>query len=95
MIFLGPKIIKGSHKKLLSYYFYRFFQFFTLVQVGTGQIYYFREFINLPSINLKNFYCTSILLFLVIKNYKEIRVRFKIDVTNNDKKTIQNLEEKK
>ena len=28
---------------------------------------------------------TSILLFLVIKNYKETRVRFKIDVTNNDK----------
>ena len=28
---------------------------------------------------------TSILLFLVIKNYKETRVRFKVDVTNNDK----------
>ena len=28
---------------------------------------------------------TSILLFLVIKNYRETRVRFKIDVTNNDK----------
>ena len=57
MIFLGPKIIKGSPEKLLSYYFIQVFQFFTLAQVGTGQIYYFREFINLPSINLKSFYC--------------------------------------
>jgi len=58
MIFLGPKIIKGSPEKLLSYYFIEFFNFFTLVQVGTGQIYYFIEFINLPSINLKSFYCS-------------------------------------
>jgi len=54
MIFLGPKIIKGSSKKLL---FYRVFQFFTLTQVKIGQIYYFREIINLPRINLKSFYC--------------------------------------
>ena len=32
----------------------------TLAQVGTGQIYYFREFINLSSINLKSFYCIVI-----------------------------------
>jgi hypothetical protein len=31
-----------------------------LAQVGTGQIYYFREFINLPSIKLKSFYCISL-----------------------------------
>ena len=31
----------------------------TLAQVGTGQIYYFREFINLSSINLKSFYCKA------------------------------------
>jgi len=27
MIFLGPKIIKGSPEKLLSYYFIEFFNF--------------------------------------------------------------------
>ena len=27
MIFLGPKIIKRSHEKLLSYYFIEFFNF--------------------------------------------------------------------
>ena len=39
-------------------------------------------------------FTTSIVLFLVIKNYKETRVRFKIDVTNNDKR-LQNLKKKK
>ena len=56
MIFLGSKIIKGSPEKIIILLFYRVFQFFTLAQVGTGQIYYFREFINLPSIKLKSFY---------------------------------------
>ena len=53
---MGPKIIKGSPKKLLYYYFIDFFSFFfTLAHVGTGQIYCFKKFINLPSINLKSF----------------------------------------
>ena len=58
MIFLGTENYKGISRKIIILLFYRVFQFFTLAQVGTGQIYYFREFINLPSINLKSFYCT-------------------------------------
>jgi len=45
--------------------FYRVFQFFTLSQVGTGQIYYFKKFINLPRINLKSFYCIYITLMIL------------------------------
>lgn len=59
MIFLGPKIIKGSHEKLLSYYFIEFFNFLHWPKSGLDKIYYFREFINLLSINLKSFYCRS------------------------------------
>jgi len=69
MIFLGPKIIKGSPEKLLSYYFIEFFNFFLRKSYyfieffnflhwpksGSDKINYFREFINLPSINLKSF----------------------------------------
>jgi len=66
MIFLEPKIIKGSPEKIIILLFYWVFQFFTLAQVGTGQIYYFREFINLPRINLKSFYCMSIYFYLAM-----------------------------
>jgi len=34
MIFLGPKIIKGSPKKLLSYYFIEFFNFLHWLKSG-------------------------------------------------------------
>lgn len=55
--FLGTENYKGISRKIIILLFYRVFQVFTLAQVGTGQIYYFREFINLTSINLKSFYC--------------------------------------
>jgi len=54
--FLETKNYKGISRKIIILLFYQVFQFFTLVQVGIGQIYYFREFINLSSINLKSFY---------------------------------------
>jgi len=49
MIFLGPKIIKGSHEKLLTYYFIKFFKFLHSRKSGPD------KFINLSNINLKNF----------------------------------------
>jgi len=55
--FIGTENYKGISQKIIILLFYRVFQFFTLAQVGTGKIYYFREFINLPRINLKSFYC--------------------------------------
>jgi len=56
--FLGTENYKGISRKIIILLFYRVCQFFTLAQVGTEQIYYFKEFINLPSINLKSFSST-------------------------------------
>ena len=61
--FLWTENYKGISGKIIILLFYRVFQFFTLAQVGTRQTYYFREFINLPSINLKSFYCVYIYIY--------------------------------
>ena len=39
MIFLGPKIIKGSHEKLLSYYFIKFFNFLHWSKLGPDKFF--------------------------------------------------------
>jgi len=59
MIFLGPKIIKGSPEKLLSYYFIEFFNFLHWPKLGPNK-FIILESINLPSINLNSFYCSLI-----------------------------------
>jgi len=45
--FLGTEKYKEISQKIIILLFYRIIQFFTLAQIGTGQIYYFREFTNL------------------------------------------------